>query len=84
MNVTQSLQKWGNGAGVRIPKKVAEAAGIRLSQQLVITLQDKSIVLTPVVEKKKQTLDSLLKGVTPGMIEGEQGWGKDIGAEQYE
>jgi antitoxin MazE len=84
MNVTQSLQKWGNGAGVRIPKKVAEAANIRLSQQLIITLQNNSIVLTPVVEKKKQTLETILKGVSPHMIEGELDWGKDVGAERYE
>jgi antitoxin MazE len=84
MNVTQSLQKWGNGAGVRIPKKVAEAANIHLSQQLIITLQDNSIVLTPVVEKRKQTLETILKGVSPSMIEGELDWGKDVGAERYE
>ena len=84
MNVTQSLQKWGNGAGVRIPKKVAEAANIHLSQQLIITLQNNTIVLTPVVEKKKQTLETMFKGVSPSMIEGELDWGKDVGAERYE
>jgi antitoxin MazE len=84
MNVTQSLQKWGNGTGVRIPKKVADAAHLHLRQQLVITLQNDSIVLTPIVEKKKQTLETLLKGVTPNMVGGEFDWGKDVGAEQYE
>ena len=84
MNMTQSLQKWGNGAGVRIPKKVAEAANLHLSQQLIITLQRNSIVLTPVVETKKQTLESILKGVIPDMIGGELDWGKDTGIERYE
>ncbi len=84
MNVMQSLQKWGNGAGVRIPKKVADAAHLHLSQQLVITLQNNSIVLTPVVEKKKLTLESMLEGVTPNMVGGELEWGQDMGAERYE
>jgi antitoxin MazE len=56
MDVTRSFQKWGNGAGVRIPKKVAGAAHLHLNQQLVITLQNNSIVLTPVIEKKKPSI----------------------------
>lgn len=84
MNITQSLQKWGNGAGVRIPKKVAQAAHIGLNQPLMVTLKGNSIVLTPVAEKKKPTLESLLDGVTPQMIVAEPDWGMDAGAERYE
>ena len=84
MNITQSLQKWGNGAGIRIPKKVADAAHLHLNQQLTVTLQNHSIVLTPLVEKKKQTLDSMLQGVTPLAIGGEFDWGEDTGIERYE
>jgi antitoxin MazE len=84
MNITQSLQKWGNGAGVRIPKKVADAAHLRLNQQLIVTLQNDSIVLTPIVEKKKQNLEDMLNGVTPDLVNGEAHWGKDVGAERYE
>ena len=46
MNITQSLQKWGNGTGVRIPKKVIQAAHLELNQPLVVSLQGSSIVLT--------------------------------------
>jgi antitoxin MazE len=84
MNITQSLQKWGNGTGVRIPKKVAEAANIHINQQLTVTLHGNSIVLTPVVEKKKRSLDDLLAGVAPQMVAGELHWDADVGAERYE
>lgn len=84
MNITQSLQKWGNGTAVRIPKKVADAANIHLSQQLTVTIQHGSIVLTPVVEKEKKSLESMLKGVMPQMIDGELQWGEDVGSEKYE
>jgi antitoxin MazE len=84
MNVTQSLQKWGNGTGVRIPQKVVKAANIHINQPLIVTLQNNAIVLTPVVEKEKPSLDSMLKGVTPSAIGGELEWGEDIGAEKYE
>ncbi len=83
MNVTRSLQKWGNGTGVRIPKKVAEAAKISLNQPLVVSLQDNSIVLTP-IEGDVLTLESMLEGVTPDQIGGEFEWGEDVGAEKYE
>ena len=84
MNYTQSLQKWGNGTGVRIPKKVADAAHLSLNQQMIVTLKGSSIVLTPIVEKKKLTIESMLEGVTPQMVAGELNWGEDLGAERYE
>lgn len=84
MNITQSLQKWGNGTGVRLPKKVVDAAHLKLNQPLEVSLKGRSIVLTPVDEPQKITLQSLLHGVTPAQLEGELAWGKDVGAERYE
>lgn len=84
MNITQSLQKWGNGTGVRIPKKVMQAAHLKLNQPLVVSLQGTSIVLTPQDESEEISLDSLLEGVTPALVNGEMEWGHDIGAERYE
>jgi len=81
MNITRSVQKWGNGTGVRIPKKVLVAAKIQLNQELNINLKNGSIVLTPVKTKPKVTLDDLLKGVTPEMVGGEFDWGPDVGKE---
>jgi antitoxin component of MazEF toxin-antitoxin module len=83
MQVTRSLQKWGNGTGVRLPKKVVEAAHLKLNQPLIVSLKGKSVVLTPVSEEKKITLDTLLAGVTPEQV-GEFQWGADVGAERYE
>lgn len=84
MILTQSLQKWGNGTGVRLPKKVVQAAKIQINQPLEVSIQGNSIVLTPVVDKKYNALDSLLKGVTPEKISGELDWGEDVGVEKYE
>ena len=84
MNVTQSIQKWGNGTGVRLPKKVLVAAHLKVNQPLAISLKGSSIILTPLDEVGEITLSGLLKGVTPSLIGGEVDWGKDIGAERYE
>lgn len=84
MNITQSLQKWGNGAGVRLPKKVVEAAQLKINQPLEVTVKDKSVILTPITNSSAISIDALLKGVSPDKINGEMDWGEDIGAEQYE
>ena len=83
MNITLSLQKWGNGTGVRIPKKVVQAAKLHINQPLSVVLQDDAIVLTP-VKDSELTLESMLRGVTPDQVGGELDWGEDVGAERYE
>lgn len=81
MNITQSLQKWGNGTGVRIPKKVVVAARLKLYQQLNINLKNGSIILTPVKTKPKVTLEDLLAGVTAENVHKEVDWGQPVGKE---
>jgi antitoxin MazE len=84
MNITQTLKKWGNGTGVRIPKKVMEAAHLQVNQTLVVSLQDDAILLTPQKDESKLSLEALLEGVTPDLVSGEVEWGEDVGAEKYE
>lgn len=81
MNITQNLQKWGNGTGVRIPKKVIDAAKLKVNQPLEVSLKGKSIVLTPVDLDKDFTLEKMLAGVTPENIHPLSDWGPDVGAE---
>jgi antitoxin component of MazEF toxin-antitoxin module len=84
MNITQNLRAWGNGTGVRIPKKVREAAHIEVGQALEVSLRGRSIVLTPLPEKPTVTLESMLRGVTPTEVGSETDWGNEVGAEYYE
>lgn len=78
---TQSLQKWGNSAGVRIPKKVIEEAHLKFNEELALSIQGKSVVLTPVKKSKRLTLEDMLKGVTPEVVGGEYDWGPPVGRE---
>lgn len=80
MNITQTLEKWGNSQGVRLPKKVIEAARLRLNSPLQISLKGRSIVLTPVAETNR--LEAMLTGVTPKLVGGEENWGNDVGRER--
>lgn len=84
MNITRSLQKWGNGTGLRLPKEVVVAAQLKINQPLEVTIKGKSVILTPITDSSVISIDALLQGVTPDKINGELDWGKDIGAEQYQ
>ena len=83
MIVTQNLQKWGNGTGIRLPKKVVLAAKLQINQPLEISLQGDQILLKPVRQKVKPTLDDILEGVKPSDIGGEF-WPGDEGKEIVE
>jgi antitoxin MazE len=82
MDVTQDLQKWGNSTGIRIPKKVIEAAKLTPKQTMIISIADGSIVLTPLKAMQDLTLESMLEGVTPEMVNSEFEWGEDVGSEK--
>ncbi len=84
MNITQHLRQWGNAAAIRLPKKVLEAADLELGQTLSIRLEGRSIVLTPVENNGKPTLNQLLHRVTPEKVSGELVWGPDQGLENYD
>ena len=83
MNITQTLQKWGNSAGVRLPKKVIEAAHLQLNDPLEVTIKGKSIILTPAKKKPPITLQALLSGVKPEDVSGEYNWGEPAGKELW-
>lgn len=84
MNVTLNLQKWGNSNGVRLPKKVIEAVRLSPNQAVSVSIQDGSIVLTPIFRNDDFTLESMLKGVTPELVGGEYSWGGDVGLERID
>lgn len=82
MNITQTLEKWGNSQGVRLPKKVVEAARLRENSRLAVSLRGRSIVLTPVNDD--DSLEAMLVGVTPQAVGGEFNLGIDVGAERID
>ena len=78
---TQSLQKWGNSAGIRVPKKVIQQANLKLGEDLSVSIDGRSIILTPVNSGRKYKLQDILNGVTPQDIGGEYEWGQPVGKE---
>jgi antitoxin MazE len=83
MKVTQQTQEWGNSTGIRIPKKVLQAAKWKPDQEVTIDVRGSSVILSPVKTPKEKlpTLEELLEGVTPENVHGLVDWGPDRGKE---
>lgn len=53
------MSKWGNNLGLRIPKAVVEELNLKEGNNIKVTVQNGSIILTP--EKTKYTLDEMVR-----------------------
>jgi antitoxin MazE len=86
MQVVRHIQKWGNSAGVRLPKQVLDQANLETGQLVLIDMRGSSIVLTPVRTSptKLPALADLLEGVTPEQVGGEFDWGPELGQERLD
>jgi antitoxin MazE len=73
-------QKWGNSIAVRIPKAIAEDAGIREDDQLDIEVVEGAVVLTH-RRPLQYRLDDLLERITDANLHEEQDFGPPVGNE---
>lgn len=74
-------QKWGNSLAVRIPKTVADQAGVREEDELEIEVVAQVIRLKP--RRRKLTLRQLLRRITPENLHGEADFGRPEGREAW-
>ena len=57
------VQRWGNSLALRIPKLLADEAGLKDNSPVQLALRDKLLVVVP-VRKPALSLDALLAQVT--------------------
>ena len=50
---TVRVTRWGNGLGIRLPKEFTDSEGISEKSSVEISIQESSLVITPVKEPKK-------------------------------
>ena len=74
------IRKWGNSLAVRIPKSVAEEAGLIQGSEVEIRVTKDGIQIRR-RRAKTYTLAELLKGVTPRNRHPEVDWGPPVGRE---
>ncbi len=76
------VQRWGNSLAVRIPKSLAEDAGLKADSAVDIRLGDGGLVVQP-APPPAPSLDELLGGVRDSNLHGEIDAGPAQGREAW-
>lgn len=74
--------RWGNSLGLRIPKDVAQQAGLRPGDRVEVEAEGDRIVISLV--RRRYVLADLLTGVTPEAMREAFDWGPYQGREAVE
>lgn len=76
------VQKWGNSLAVRIPKALADEAGLERDKQVNIRYEDGELRIST-RRRKRYDLDELLASVPDDYDEGEWDTGPPVGNEVW-
>ena len=82
MVVKAQMAKWGNSLAVRIPRNVAEAAGFRKGDCLVLEVESEG-ALKVKAAKAPPTLAELVAQITPENLHKEQWSDAAVGNEAW-
>jgi antitoxin MazE len=77
-----SVARWGNSLGLRIPKDIAEQAGLRAGSRVEVAAENGRVVIVPA--QPRYVLADLLKDMTPEAMREAFDWGPDVGREIIE
>jgi antitoxin MazE len=73
------LTKWGNSLGIRLPKIFALQIGMTAGGEVEVDMRDDGIIIS----KPKESLDEMLRSITPDMLHGESDTGDAVGDEAW-
>ncbi len=76
------VKKWGNSLALRIPKLLADEAGLKEDALVDLSLRDGEVIVSPVAGRKF-TLKELLEQVTEENIHSEVKTGQAVGKEVW-
>lgn len=80
--MSTKVRKWGNSLAVRIPKVVAEEAGVYEESEVEMNSVDGKIVISPSLTRK-YSLKKLLSNVRKEKLHGETDTGEAVGREEW-
>ena len=75
-----TAQKWGNSLAIRVPKSIAQQAGLKVKDDLDIEVRKGALVLRPHF-RRVYRLEDLLKRMTPRNVHKEVDFGGPVGRE---
>jgi antitoxin MazE len=74
------IAKWGNSLAVRLPKAVAEEAGLKPDAEVDVIVQDGDVRLKR--SRPRYTLEDMIAAIKPGAEPTPSvDWGPDVGSE---
>ncbi|TDF99450.1 AbrB/MazE/SpoVT family DNA-binding domain-containing protein [Paenibacillus piri] len=73
------VQKWGNSLGIRIPKTIANKAGLEEGSKIELDVENGNLVIKPM----SKSLDNLLSQITPENLHTEASTGQPKGREPW-
>ncbi|MEI8061666.1 MAG: AbrB/MazE/SpoVT family DNA-binding domain-containing protein [bacterium] len=76
--MTTKVHKIGNSLGIHIPKHIAEKARLQKGDPVSVEYSAGKILVVP---NKKETLEDLLKSISPTNSHPLYDWGDDVGNE---
>lgn len=78
------IQKWGNSQGVRLSKAMLSTAGLEVGEEVGITVEDGTLIVTPVRRVRGGTdLRELVSRLPKGSRAWEVDWGGSVGREVW-
>ena len=80
--LVQSINRWGNGQGIRLPKTMTRMLGLSIGDQLQMEIVDGSIVLTP-TKRKAKTLTERFGGYNSSEVQTEYWTDGPVGKEVF-
>jgi len=80
--VETHVKRWGNSLALRIPRPLAEEAGLNEDSPVTLSLEEGKLVIAPIVQPRYE-LEVLLAQVTPENVHGEVDTGGAVGGEAW-
>ena len=74
------VQKWGNSRALRIPKALAEEAGLDFGTKVELRVENGQLLIAP-AKGPRYTLEELVAGITPENRHEEWDTGPPVGKE---
>jgi antitoxin MazE len=76
------VKRWGNSLALRIPRPLAEEAGLGEDSPVELSLERGRLIIVPIIEPR-YALEVLLAQVTPDNMHGEVDTGGAVGSEAW-
>lgn len=74
------IQRWGNSLGLRIPRAIAEDAGVGAGAEVDLSIRNGELIVKP-ARRAKYRLEELVRKISTKNLHGEVDTGASVGRE---